>query len=77
MIVKDMTAKDRHQRGNELIRDKDGNMLLDEEAIRERCGEYVQELYDDERGDMPNIPDEEDIEEIFVSGVENTIKDLK
>lgn len=58
--VKDMTGKDKHRRGNELIRDKDGNMLFDEEAFRGRWEEYVQELYDDEREDMPNIPDEED-----------------
>ena len=62
-----MTGKDKHQRGNELIRDKDGNMLFDEEAIRGRWEEYVQELCDDERGDMPSIPDEEDGDKILVS----------
>ena len=75
--IKDVTGKDKHQRGNELIRDKDGNMLFDEEAIQGRWEEYVQELYDDERGDMPTIPDEEDGEEILISEVEKTIKDLK
>ena len=53
-------------------------MLFDEESIRGRWEEYVQELYDDERGDMPTIPDEEeDSEEILVSEVEKTIRDLK
>ena len=75
--VKDVTGKDKHQKGNELIRDKDGNMLFDEEAIRGRWEEYVQELYDDERGNMPTIPYEEDGEEILVSEVEKTIRDLK
>ena len=63
-------SEDKHQRGNELIRGKDRNMLFDEEAVRGRWEEYVVELYNDKRLDLPNIPKEEDGEEISVSEVE-------
>jgi len=39
---------------NSCIKDKDGNILFDEPSITNRWGEYVKDLYDDDR---PQIPD--------------------
>ena len=37
------------------IRDKSGNILFDEEKVLERWVEYVQDLYNDHREDMPQF----------------------
>ena len=46
-----------------------GTDLLYEEAIGRRSEEDVQKVYDGERGDILNIPHDEDGEEILVSEV--------
>ena len=51
-------------------------MLFEEEAIQERWCEYVGELFDDERGNIPKF-DQLEGPEILVKEVENAIKSMK
>ena len=51
-------------------------MLFDEEEIKTRWEEYVSELHNDDRGDPPEIEDD-DGEEVLISEIEKAIKDLK
>ena len=51
-------------------------MLFDEDEIKSRWEEYVSELYNDDRGDPPEIEDD-DGEEVLISEIEKAIKDLK
>ena len=51
-------------------------MLFEEEAIQERWCEYVGELFDDQRGDIPKF-DQLEGPEILVKEVENAIKSMK
>ena len=44
--------------------------------IKSRWEEYVSELYNDDRGDPPEIEDD-DGEEVLISEIEKAIKDLK
>ncbi|KAG1710423.1 Craniofacial development protein 2 [Nymphon striatum] len=53
--VKDMTNKRKGIKGAGCIADKDGNIFFDEETIKERWVEYIRELYDDQRGEIPDI----------------------
>ena len=51
-------------------------MLFDENEIKKIWEEYVTTLYNDTRGNPPNIMNDEG-EEIMLSEVEKDIKDLK
>ena len=51
-------------------------MLFDEDDVTKRWVEYVSELYDDERGEPPELVNVEGLD-ILPIEVETTIKDLK
>ena len=58
------------------MKDKNGNMLFDENEIKKIWEEYVTTLYNDTRGNPPDVMNDEG-EEIMLSEVEKAIKDLK
>ena len=74
--IKEITGQGSRKRGSNCIKDKDGKLLFDEDEIKTRWEEYVSELYDDNRGDQPEIEDENG-EEVLFSEVEKAIKELK
>ena len=51
-------------------------MLFDEDEIKTRWEEYVSELYNDDRGDPPEIEDD-DGEEVLISEIEKAGKGSK
>ena len=75
--IKEVTGGKKRTRGSECIKDKDGNILFEEEEVKRRWEEYVGELFDDNRGDVPTIENEDDGEDILVQEVEQAIKELK
>jgi len=58
------------------IRDKNGNILFDEEKVAERWVEYVQDLYNDQREDMPKFMRSTG-HRILKAEVESTIRLMK
>ena len=58
---------------------KDWKPLFDEDEIKLRWEEYVSELYNDDRGNPPEIDDDNDDEgtEVLMSEIEQAIKDHK
>ena len=74
--IKEITGQGFRKRGSNCIKSKDGKMLFDEDEIKTRWEEYVSELYNDDRGDPPEIEDD-DGEEVLISEIEKAIKDLK
>ena len=71
--IKEVTGQGRTQKRGNCIKDKNGNMLFDDNEIKKIWEEYVTTLYNDNRG---NPPDDEG-EEIMLSEVEKANKDLK
>ena len=53
--IKEITGQGFRKRGSNCIKSKDGKMLFDEDEIKTRWEEYVSELYNDDRGDPPEI----------------------
>ena len=76
MKIKEITGEGSRKRWSNCIKDKDGKVFFDEDEIKGRWEEYVRELYDDNRGEPPEVKDEEG-EEILLSEIEKAIKDLK
>jgi hypothetical protein len=76
MKIREMTGSSR-KREEGCIRDKDGNVLFDKEDVLERWTEYVEELYKDERGDMPMFDPDDSGEEIMKGEVEKAIIGMK
>ena len=74
--IKEITGQGFRKLGSNCIKSKDGKMLFNEDVIMSRWEEYVSELYNDDRGDPPEIEDEVG-EEVLISEIENWIKDLK
>ena len=74
--VKEMSNKRRSNQGSNCICDKNGQMLFDAEDITNRWVEYVEDLYFDERGTLPDIMND-DGQTILQSEVEGVIKDMK
>ena len=74
--IKEITGQGFRKRGSNCIKSKDGNMLVDEDEIKTRWEEYVSELYNDDRGDPPEIEDDGG-EEVLRSEIEKATKDLK
>ena len=50
-------------------------MLFEEDEIKARWEEYVSELYNDDRGDAPEIEDD-DGEEVMISEIEKAIREM-
>ena len=74
--IKEVTGQGRKQKGSNCIKDKSGNMLFDENEIKNIWEEYVTTLYNDTRGNPPGVMNDES-EEIMFSEVEKAIKDQK
>ena len=74
--VKHLTHKGRRNSGNVCITNKNGDILFEEKDLQERWCEYIGELFDDERGDLPNI---EQLEgpTILEAEVEKVINSMK
>ena len=68
-----MSTKKRSKSGTNSIRDKNGNMLFDSTDVINRWVEHVTELYHDERGDPPDVSNQNDCT-IMKSEIENVIK---
>ena len=74
--IREITGMKRPYRG-ETIKDKNGNILTDIDEVLKRWEEYVRELYDDERGESPEIGREMSGPPILKSEVELAIKCMK
>ena len=64
--VRESTSKTKSTKGSGCIKNKDGQVLFDQEQLAARWVEYVTELYDDEREPMPRFE---------VNGGENILKE--
>ena len=74
--VKEMSTKKRSKSGTNCIRDKNGKMLFDSNDVINRWVEHVTELYDDERGDPPDVSNQNGCT-IMKSEIENVITEMK
>eukprot|EP00795_Rhopilema_esculentum_P011236 gene11236-21423_t len=53
--IKEITGIKKKSKGSECNKDKEGNMLFNENDIKKRWQEYVSELFDDDRDDNYDI----------------------
>ena len=53
--VKEIWRNKRYNNSNGCIMDKEGNVLFEEEDVANRWKEYITELYDDNRAEMPKF----------------------
>ena len=53
--VKELTSKNTKKKASGCIRDKNGNILFDQEEIAARWVEYITELFEDHREQMPKF----------------------
>ena len=53
--VKELTSKNTKKKASGCIKDKNGNILFDQEEIAARWVEYITELYEDHREEMPQF----------------------
>ena len=53
--IRSLTGRKRGCNPNTCIEDKDGNIIMEKEKILYRWYKYIGELYNDDRGDMPEI----------------------
>ena len=75
--MKEITGQEYKQKNSYcIIRDKDGRMLFEAHEIKSRLEEYVNELYNDKRGNPPLVQNV-DGDGILLSGVEKAVKELK
>ena len=53
--VKEMTGCKKSHQGTGCIKSRDGNILFEQEEIQKRWVEYIDELYDDNRGQQQSV----------------------
>ena len=53
--VKEVTGTDRRRAGNSCITSKEGRVLFDQQEIQDRWKEYIEELFADDRGEIPQM----------------------
>jgi len=53
--VKELTIKNNHKKSGGCINDKNGKLLFDQEEIATRWVEYITDLYDENREEMPQF----------------------
>ena len=53
--VKEVTFKNTKKKASGCIKDKNGNILFNQEEIAARWVEYIAELYEDHREQMPKF----------------------
>ena len=59
------------------IKAKDGSILIEKKEVLNRWEEYIQELYNDNRGDMPSYDGQVDGPEILEDEVRHAIQEMK
>ena len=59
------------------LKAKDGTILMEKDAILARWSEYIQDLFEDERGDKPSIRSEETGPEILQTEVTHAMRRMK
>lgn len=74
--VKEVTGTNRRRAGNNCVTNKDGRVLFDQQEIQDRWKEYIEELFEDERGDIPQMNNTEG-PVILKEEVRNSINSLK
>ncbi|KAG1671332.1 Craniofacial development protein 2 [Nymphon striatum] len=74
--VKQLTGKSKTAKGSGCIKNKDGDILFEQEEIAARWVEYITELYEDEREPMPQFEITKG-ENILKDEVEKAIKSMK
>ena len=53
--VKDLANRNPRKTASGCIKNKNGKILFDQEDIAKRWAEYITELYNDDRGEMPSF----------------------
>ena len=74
--VKELTFKNPKKKASSCIKDKDGNILFDQEKIADRWVEYITELYEDDREQMPKFQVTSG-ESIMKDEIQKAIKSMK
>ena len=74
--VKDLTNRNSRKTASGCIKDRNGKLLFDQEDISSRWAEYITELYNDDRGEMPSF-EVTSGENIMKEEVELVIKSMK
>ncbi|KAG1698547.1 Transmembrane protein 185-like [Nymphon striatum] len=74
--VKQLTGKSKTAKGSGCIKNKDGDILFEQEEIAARWVEYITELYEDEREPMPQFEITKG-ENILKDEVEKAIRSMK
>ena len=75
-IVREISGKKRAYRG-EIIKSRDGNLLTDWDEVVLRWKEYVQELFDENRGDAPEVRGDMEGPQILLEEVRQAVKEMK
>ena len=57
--VKEVTGTNRRRVGKSCITNKDGRVLFDQQEIQDRWKEYIEELFKDDRGEIPQMDNAE------------------
>ena len=74
--IKDLTNNKRNTTQTSCIRDKNGQLLFDQQEIAKRWVEYISNLYDDNRNEIPEF-EVTTGENILKEEVEKAIKTMK
>ena len=74
--VKELASKNLKKKTSSCIKDKDGNILFDQEKIADRWVEYITELYGDDREQMPKFQVTSG-ESIMKDEIQKAIKSMK
>jgi len=53
--IKEIWRNKKYNNSNGCIMDKEGDLLFEEEDVANTWQEYITELYDDNRAEMPNL----------------------
>ena len=74
--IKEVTGTNRKKTGNSCITSKSGQVLFDQQEIQDRWKEYIEELFDDDRGEIPQM-DNNDGPVILKEEVRKAIQSLR
>ena len=74
--VKELTYKNTKKKASGCIKDKNGNILFNQEEITARWVEYITELYEDHRDQMPKF-EATSGESIMKEEIQKALKSMK
>ncbi len=74
--IRQVTGRKQSAGVTTCIEDKDGNILMEQDKILARWHEYISKLYDDNRGEIPNIDTEQELSPITHTEVEFALKGM-